>query len=321
MEETYYGYVETAADVIRLFEACRVGLLPRVQKRLSEKERESIRPGSVFVWDGREAGMTRWTDGKRWSASRVEGKFFIYRELEGERGGHFTKRRVDDKTPDSNGRLHKDEGDGEFERPPYKTDGLVKKSFSITTSSGQHLHLIWYCSSTQNSHSELQRPSNDPELGRIALTKGLYPDLAMEDARDAPTAARAPVQQTPYAAPQTRQQSYDVYGRPEYIQTPSPAAITPPRTYVSPYPRMYPPGYPSGASSPYPALPYNTAAPYYGKVQLPSPRWAETQIGNPFPNDWNPISPRDLESSDKQHRKAVAQGTINGSWYSSTCAW
>ena len=55
--ETYNGHVRTPADAILLFEACRLGLLPRVQRRLSEKERQSIKSGSVFVWDEREAGM------------------------------------------------------------------------------------------------------------------------------------------------------------------------------------------------------------------------------------------------------------------------
>lgn len=47
--ETYNGHVRTPADAIILFEACRLGLLPRVQRRLSEKERQSIKSGSVFV--------------------------------------------------------------------------------------------------------------------------------------------------------------------------------------------------------------------------------------------------------------------------------
>ena len=85
--DTYFGQIRSPADAIKLFEACRLGLLPRVQRRLSEKERQSIKSGSVFVWDEREAGMRRWTDGKSWSASRVSGSFLTYREMEGKRGG------------------------------------------------------------------------------------------------------------------------------------------------------------------------------------------------------------------------------------------
>src|SRR5690349_14849740 len=100
--ETYNVLVRTPTDAIILFEACRMGLLPRVQRRLSEKERQSIRSGSVFVWDEREAGMRRWTDGKSWSASRVSGSFLTYREMEGKRGNAFGGgRRGAGKTPDS----------------------------------------------------------------------------------------------------------------------------------------------------------------------------------------------------------------------------
>ncbi|KAF4217043.1 hypothetical protein CNMCM5878_006711 [Aspergillus fumigatiaffinis] len=87
--ETYIGHVPAPADANILFEACRIGLLPRVQRRLSEKERRSIRCGSVFVWDEREAGMRRWTDGKSWGPSRVSGGFLTYRELAGKRRGGY----------------------------------------------------------------------------------------------------------------------------------------------------------------------------------------------------------------------------------------
>ncbi|KIN09079.1 hypothetical protein OIDMADRAFT_64809, partial [Oidiodendron maius Zn] len=83
---TYHGRVSTPADAIILFEACRLGLLPRVQRRLSPNERQSIESGSVFVWDEREAGMRRWTDGKSWSSSRVSGVFLSYREMVGNYG-------------------------------------------------------------------------------------------------------------------------------------------------------------------------------------------------------------------------------------------
>ncbi|KAF2772484.1 hypothetical protein EJ03DRAFT_256329, partial [Teratosphaeria nubilosa] len=135
--ETYRGHVRTPNDAIILFEACRVGLLPRVQRRLSEKERQSITSGSVFVWDEREAGMRRWTDGKSWSASRVSGSFLTYREMEGKRGGSSF-----DKNANRDGVQGSAEGDsdGGPDGYRYKPDGLMKQSFSITTNGGQHLH-------------------------------------------------------------------------------------------------------------------------------------------------------------------------------------
>src|ERR1700750_3322741 len=127
--ETYNGHVRTPNDAIILFEACRLGLLPRLQRRLSEKERQSIRSGSVFVWDEREAGMRRWTDGKSWSASRVSGSFLTYPEMEGKRGsGLGSTRRSNGRTPDS-GRLSDEDNNDEPEGCRYKTDGLMKQSF------------------------------------------------------------------------------------------------------------------------------------------------------------------------------------------------
>ncbi|KAI1464826.1 Gti1/Pac2 family-domain-containing protein [Daldinia caldariorum] len=205
--ETYRGYVRTPADAIKLFEACRLGLLPRVQRRLSEKERQSITSGSVFVWDEREAGMRRWTDGKSWSASRVSGSFLTYREMEGKRGTTFgTTRRSNGRTPDS-GRLSEEDQDGEPEGYRYKADGLMKQSFSITTSQGQHLHLISYYSRPHAGAGDLLQPTTDPQLRHIIPAKGLYPESSLHETNP-PALTRAPMQpynthnggheQTPY---------------------------------------------------------------------------------------------------------------------------
>jgi Gti1/Pac2 family transcription factor len=191
--ETYHGYVRTPADAIKLFEACRLGLLPRVQRRLSEKERQSIRSGSVFVWDEREAGMRRWTDGKSWSASRVSGSFLTYREMEGKRGSGFgNSRRSNGRTPDS-GRLSDEDPDGEPEGYRYKADGLMKQSFSITTSQGQHLHLISYYSRPHPGAPDLPQPSTDPTLRHIVPAKGMYPESSLHDSNP-PALTRTPMQ-------------------------------------------------------------------------------------------------------------------------------
>ncbi|KAI2792912.1 hypothetical protein POX_b02956 [Penicillium oxalicum] len=196
--ETYYGHVRTPADAIILFEACRIGLLPRVQRRLSEKERQSIRSGSVFVWDEREAGMRRWTDGKSWSASRVSGSFLTYREMEGKRGGGTgpqTSVARPGKTPESRG-SDDDRGDGTDEGPDgyrYKPDGLMKQSFSITTSTGQHLHLISYYSRSHPSAANLQQPTTDPALRHVRPQKGLYPESTVNDQQNLPVVTRGPM--------------------------------------------------------------------------------------------------------------------------------
>jgi hypothetical protein len=190
--ETYCGLVRTPADAIKLFEACRLGIFPRVQRRLSEKERQSIRSGSVFVWDEREAGMRRWTDGKSWSASRVSGSFLTYREMEGKRGGGFgSSRKATGKTPESGRGSDEDQDEGEPEGYRYKADGLMKQSFSITTSTGQHLHLISYFTKSHSQSNELPQPSTDAQLRQLVPPKGLYPESTTSDASTAaPALAR-----------------------------------------------------------------------------------------------------------------------------------
>jgi len=80
--ETFYGLLEGTADALRVFALCREGRLGRLRRRLHEKERKSIRSGSVFVFDEQESGIRRWTDGRLWSPSRIMGNFLVYRELE-----------------------------------------------------------------------------------------------------------------------------------------------------------------------------------------------------------------------------------------------
>ncbi|EEB07812.1 cAMP-independent regulatory protein Pac2 [Schizosaccharomyces japonicus yFS275] len=188
--QTYTGLVKTPLDAIILFEACRLGILPRVQRRLSDHERNNIQPGSVFVWDEREAGMRRWTDGKSWSASRVSGSFLTYREMEGKRKSsrnHHSSRSTSPQQKrqggsgadeDSNGTQTDDSADDEDVSSSsglhYKPNGLVKQSFSITTSFNQKLHLISYASAVPDP--SLSVPSSDPNLAMITVPYDLYPD-------------------------------------------------------------------------------------------------------------------------------------------------
>ncbi|KAG7410609.1 hypothetical protein ACKAV7_010511 [Fusarium commune] len=313
--ETYHGYVRTPADAIRLFEACRLGILPRVQRRLSEKERQSIRSGSVFVWDEREAGMRRWTDGKSWSASRVSGSFLTYREMEGKRGGGFnTTRRGGGKTPDSGRGSDEDLDDGEPEGYRYKADGLMKQSFSITTSTGQHLHLISYYSRPQPGQPELQQPTNDPNLRGIVPVKGMYPESSMGEANTTPALTRAPMQQPPYMVPQPGQQPYAPYGQPGYGWPPSPVATPPYSHYAAPYPHSVPqqlPPHPGHPGLPHPH--YHQAPVYEQRAPLP-PLPAKPAYPSTSPHYSHPTLPRAHDSPREHHLQATAPtAMVNGS--------
>lgn len=59
---SFHGYVETTIDALRLIYAARQGVIPRITRRFSNLERERlIKSGAVFVFNVREAGITRWT--------------------------------------------------------------------------------------------------------------------------------------------------------------------------------------------------------------------------------------------------------------------
>ncbi|WPH00517.1 cAMP-independent regulatory protein pac2 [Acrodontium crateriforme] len=233
--ETYNGHVRTPADAIILFEACRIGLLPRVQRRLSEKERQSIKSGSVFVWDEREAGMRRWTDGKSWSASRVSGSFLTYREMEGKRGGSSY-----DKSANREGMPATAEGDsdGGPDGYRYKPDGLMKQSFSITTNGGQHLHLISYYSRSSATAQALMQPTSDPQLRHIRPEKGMYPESTVHEQSTIPAVTRGPMASPGYTHSPHQTHQYGrpppQYGYPGWAP-PSPMHTPPPHPQYGPY--------------------------------------------------------------------------------------
>lgn len=145
--------------------------------------------------------MRRWTDGKSWSASRVSGSFLTYREMEGKRGGGAfsapvaAARSRAGKTPDSTRGSDSDVemGDEGPDGYRYKPDGLMKQSFSITTSTGQHLHLISYYCRSHPAAASLMQPSNDPSLRHIRPQKGMYPESTVHEQQNVPVASRGPL--------------------------------------------------------------------------------------------------------------------------------
>ncbi|PLW28280.1 hypothetical protein PCASD_20244 [Puccinia coronata f. sp. avenae] len=149
MSETWFGLVQTPRDAYLLLEACRVGMLHRVTRRLTDLERSQvIRPGAVFVWEEKEAGIKRWTDHVRWSPSRVSGAFLIYSELlSATRDSHV-----------------------------HVSDPLLKQSFSSTTLDGERLHLIAYYSKSALDSGQLRTPAVDEHLRSIVVPTGVYPD-------------------------------------------------------------------------------------------------------------------------------------------------
>ncbi|KAI7906509.1 Gti1/Pac2 family-domain-containing protein [Cokeromyces recurvatus] len=205
--ETFHGYIETTQDVLLIFEGCRRGLLPKITKRLQERDRKMIRSGSVFVFDEKESGIKRWTDGRVWSPSRILGNFLIYRELDNKKGAGENKKRLSAYNHSSNTDMSFGNPlnnttirrsfsiDGSINRDRerqligslsdsyrFKENGLIKKTMSIVLN-GVAQHLISYYDPNDVLQEKLRAPSSVPELASLEISPEL---LAKENFRIPP---------------------------------------------------------------------------------------------------------------------------------------
>lgn len=76
-------HLRDARDAHIVFEAVRLNILPLITRRLTTTERDQLTSGNVFVWEEAEhkqGGLERWTDGRRWSQSRMRGDYLFYEE-------------------------------------------------------------------------------------------------------------------------------------------------------------------------------------------------------------------------------------------------
>ncbi|EIW65752.1 hypothetical protein M231_04252 [Tremella mesenterica] len=164
--------LKTPGDAIMILEAARQGLVPRVTRRLTSHERMLIGPGTVWVWEEQETNMRRWTDGRRWGASRVgSGGFLIYTESS---DSLPPIRMSSDSPPHSTSH-------------PYLTiaEPLLKQTYTATmtdphTSRQSNFHIVAY-SSKHNPQGEADKPLPGPHelyhLASLQIPPGIWPDL------------------------------------------------------------------------------------------------------------------------------------------------
>ncbi|KAJ1958186.1 Gluconate transport-inducing protein [Dipsacomyces acuminosporus] len=176
--ETYQGYIESTDDALLIFEACRLGMLQRVTRRLSDEERQGIKSGSVFVWDEGESGIRRWTDGKRWSPSRVNGCFLMYTELESKTQVSSAGKSTSGKSRNSRKTNASSSSSQALGTPA--PNGLVKKALSLFTAQNTKLHLVCYYSNEDLANAKLTAPSSDLLIGNLPIPRSLYPDVIPE---------------------------------------------------------------------------------------------------------------------------------------------
>ncbi|KAJ7131177.1 Gti1/Pac2 family-domain-containing protein, partial [Mycena epipterygia] len=123
--------IRNASDVLVVLEAVRRGILPLITLRMSANDRDQLKNGNVFVWEesADEGGLVRWTDGRRWSQSKVCADCLFYEEkvdvTEEEREAKALRRArricnpgLDIRPPRRNQR-------------PSKSGGLTKQTYSF----------------------------------------------------------------------------------------------------------------------------------------------------------------------------------------------
>ncbi|RKP01144.1 hypothetical protein CXG81DRAFT_6619, partial [Caulochytrium protostelioides] len=161
--ETLIGYIRYPSDAILVLEACRLGRLQCVKRRLSDSERAAyVKSGTIFVWDEDDSGIKRWTDSRHWSPSRINGVFLIYREVEPTRA----------KAIGSNGSVTTVPDSTEF---VVKENGLTKKALSIQTRDGRKQHLVCYYTRDDVRASRYPPPTEHPACQGIEPNSMLYP--------------------------------------------------------------------------------------------------------------------------------------------------
>ncbi|KAJ7087432.1 Gti1/Pac2 family-domain-containing protein [Mycena epipterygia] len=145
-------HIRDITDAHRLLEAVRLNILPLIKRRLAPYERAKLQSGNVFVWEESEDedGLVRWTEGRRWSQSKMRGDCLVYEEkIEttfAEKQAKAARRAIkvsELPQPIPAPPRRKDR--------PSKVGGLTKKTYSATVqlpgaAATKKWHVVAYCS-------------------------------------------------------------------------------------------------------------------------------------------------------------------------------
>ncbi|KAI8612655.1 Gti1/Pac2 family-domain-containing protein [Chytriomyces sp. MP71] len=205
--ETYFGFLETAADADLIVEAVVAGRLLAVSAMPLVGSGISVRSGSICVYQDRaeQSQQIRWRDAFCWSASRMNGHFLLYREIEPSEkqlkktvAGHHPYSRQRDASNPSAGLVS-------ATPPPHSgtrhckinlfstsslrkgtrlvPNGFAKRTILVTGSNGIKYRCVsyFYPSDVEHLYNEvmdppayaLQTPSQDPNFPNLSMRAAL----------------------------------------------------------------------------------------------------------------------------------------------------
>ncbi|PFH48793.1 hypothetical protein AMATHDRAFT_195975 [Amanita thiersii Skay4041] len=180
-------HIRDAHDAHVILEAVRRNVLPLIRRRLLASEREELTSGHVYVWEEAqdEGGLLRWTDGRRWSQSRMRGDYLFYEEkietTQEERDAKAARRAR--RASDPNAIIpppvrRKDR--------PSKPNGLTKQTYSATvqfpgTNETRKWHVVAYFSG--NDYTRLPVIESYDYLRNIRVPPGVFVNSKVSNTR------------------------------------------------------------------------------------------------------------------------------------------
>ncbi|KAK7473213.1 hypothetical protein VKT23_001311 [Stygiomarasmius scandens] len=163
--------IRSVACAQKIFYAVKLGNLRMVTRRLDADERLALRSGCVYAWEERGPhteitglGIERFTEGRRWSPSRVRDEFLFYYE------------KYTPQEPDSNSER--------AEKPPADWDPLVKQTYSVWTETEKgrrKWHLTAYF--TQGTVDDLGTVDDIPGVGDLTVPEGTFKSTRLNKSR------------------------------------------------------------------------------------------------------------------------------------------
>jgi len=274
-------HIRDAQDAHVVLEAVRLRILPLIRRRLVANERESLSTGNVFVWEEGEdeGGLLRWTDGRRWSQSRMRGDYLFYEEKvettpeEKEAKAARRARRASDPTAQIPPPIRRKDR-------PSKPDGLTKQTYSALvhlpgTNETRKWHIVAYFSG--NDYTRLPVIENYEYLRRIRVPEGIFVNSKSLTSRvDSP---ESPMEE-----------DYD------YRKEPRRFVEGYPLRAISPAVTSYPtPTFPPPLSPPIPGdRPQRVSLPPLSMLGYPQhPGFSRNNSGNSAHEIYTPLSPED----------------------------
>ncbi|KAJ7189515.1 Gti1/Pac2 family-domain-containing protein [Mycena pura] len=170
-------HIRDVNDVLVILEAVRRGILPLITFRLSESERGQLRSGNIFVWQesAHGGGLVRWTDGRKWSQSKVCAECLFYEEK--------VEISQEERVAKSMRRLQRICNPGTIIPPPArnqrpsKAGGLTKRTYSFYVRlPGSRKARKWHAVAYNLSPEGASLPVIDdyPELRDIRVPAGVF---------------------------------------------------------------------------------------------------------------------------------------------------